>query len=213
MDKTIIDRIVSQVLAEINAASAAIPVELSARHVHLSQEHIDALFKGKLTPEKPLSQPKQFVSKERVRLIGPKGVIDNVAVLGPARKESQVEISLTDARILGVEAPIRQSGDLDNTPGLVLSSHNGIVGLDRGVIVAGRHVHMKKEDAQRFNLKDRETIKVRMNSARPVIMEDVLVRVDDDFNLAMHMDVDEGNACGWKQGVPGTIVSTQGQNH
>ena len=115
--------------------------------------------------------------------------------------------------MLGVDAPIRQSGDLENTPGLVLSSHNGIVGLDRGVIVAGRHVHMKKKDAERLNVNDREIIKVRMNSSRPVVMEDVLVRVDDDFNLAMHMDFDEGNACGWKQGMPGTIVSTQGKTH
>ena len=207
MDKTIIEKIVAQVLAELAAKPTAIPVELSARHVHLAQADIDALFDGHLTPAKDLSQPGQFLSKERVRLIGPKGVIDNVAVLGPARPESQVEISLTDARILGIDTPVRQSGEIKDTPGIVLSSHKGIVGLAQGVIVAGRHIHMPAKDAAGFNVKDGDLIKVRMNSSRPVVMEDVLVRVSDSFNLAMHIDFDEGNACGWKQGVPGTIVA------
>lgn len=208
MDTSTIEKIVTRVLAELGNMPGAIPVELSARHVHLSQADIDTLFGfgEKLTPAKELSQPGQFLSKERVRLIGPRGVIDNVAVLGPARPESQVEISLTDARILGMDTPVRQSGEIKDTPGIVLSSHKGIVGLDQGVIVAGRHIHMPAKDAARFNVKDGERVKVRMNSSRPVVMEDVLVRVSDRFNLAMHIDFDEGNACGWKQGVPGTIV-------
>ncbi|MCP4119090.1 MAG: phosphate propanoyltransferase [Desulfobacteraceae bacterium] len=211
MDKTAIEKIIKQVLAELGKTSDAIPVELSARHVHLSRADMDTLFGfgENPTPAKELSQPGQFLSKERVRLIGPRGVIDNVAVLGPARPESQVEISLTDARILGIDTPVRQSGEIEDTPGIVLSSHKGIVGLDQGVIVAGRHIHMPAKDAARFNVRDGDRIKVRMNSSRPVVMEDVLVRVSDRFNLAMHIDFDEGNACGWKQGVPGTIVTNQ----
>jgi len=209
MDEALMEKIIAQVLAELKKFSTAIPVELSARHVHLKQADIDKLFNGQLTRSKDLSQPGQFLSRERVRLIGPRGVIDNVAVLGPARKESQVEISLTDARILGIQAPVRHSGDIENTPGIVLSSHRGIVGIDNGVIVAGRHIHMPEKDAERFHVKDGDLVKVRMNSSRPVVLENVLVRVRNDFNLSMHIDFDEGNACGWEQGVPGTIVNNR----
>ena len=210
MDDSIINKIVDQVIAGLKETIPAIPVELSARHVHLCQKDIDTLFKGELTYAKPLSQPGQFLSKERVRLIGPKGVLDNVAVLGPARPESQVEISLTDARVLGITAPVRNSGDVNETPGVILASPNGIVGLEKGVIVASRHIHMGPGDAVRFGLKDNDRVRVRMDSTRPVVMEDVLVRISDNSDLAMHIDIDEGNACGWEQGLPGIIEQKVG---
>lgn len=207
MNETLVQHILDKVRAQLDDMAQTIPVELSARHAHLSQADIDQLFSGTLTVKKKLSQPGQFLCKERVRLIGPKGVIDNVALLGPAREKSQVEISLTDARILGVDAPVRQSGDTAATPGIVLASSTGIVGLEDGVIVAGRHIHMPEENARMLNLKDGDRVKVHIDSKRPVIMEDVLVRVSDDFKLSMHIDFDEGNGCGWEKGTCGTIVS------
>lgn len=205
MDGSVINKIVEQVIEELSTVRPVVPVELSARHVHLSQQDIDTLFNGPLTYANPLSQPGQFLSKERVRLIGPKGVIDNVAVLGPARVESQVEISLTDARVLGITAPVRNSGDITETPGIILASPKGIVGLEKGVIIASRHIHMGPLHAARFGLKDKDRVRVRMDSSRPVVMEDVLVRINDNSNLSMHIDVDEGNACGWEKGLPGVI--------
>ncbi len=183
-----------------------IPVEISARHVHLSEQDALALFGGPLTPDRPLSQPGQFLSKERVRLIGPRGVIDNVAILGPSRGRSQAEVSKTDARILGVEAPVRQSGDTKGAPGVILASRTGIVGLEEGLIVASRHIHMAPEDAARFRVKDKDLVCVRLEGDRPAVFEDVLVRVDPSFKLAMHIDADEGNGSGWRAGVTGTIT-------
>ena len=186
--------------------TAVVPVEVSARHVHLSERDAVALFGGPLTPVRELSQPGQFVCEERVRLIGPKGVIDNVAVLGPARPVSQVEISKTDARTLGTEAPVRQSGRTAGTPGIILASQTGIVGLEEGVIVAARHIHMSPADAQCFGVADNDVVCVRLEGERPVVLEEVLVRVDEAFRLAMHIDPDEGNSSGWKKGVSGQII-------
>lgn len=183
-----------------------IPVEISARHVHLSESDAKELFGGPLTPERDLSQPGQFLCRERVRLIGPRGVMDNVAVLGPVREASQVEISATDARALGITAPVRQSGDIAGTPGIILASATGVVGLQQGVIVAARHIHMPPEDAARFCVNDRDKVDVRLESERPVILEDVLVRVHNNFALAMHIDFDEGNSAGWNKNVRGRIL-------
>ena len=188
-----------------------IPVELSARHAHLSEEHALELFGAPLTPARELSQPGQFLCKERVRLIGPRGVMDNVAVLGPSRGSSQVEISRTDARILGVDVPVRQSGDVDGTPGIILASETGIVGLEQGLIVAARHIHMSPEDAARFGVSDRDLVNVRLDGERPVVLEDVLVRVSGSFRLALHIDADEGNSSGWNKSVSGRI--TGGKAH
>lgn len=187
--------------------SDPVPVELSGRHVHLSEQDAIALFGGPLTHVRELSQPGQFLCEERVRLIGPKGVMDNVAVLGPARKESQVEISKTDARVLGVNAPVRQSGDVDGTPGIILASKDGIVGLEKGVIVASRHIHMGPEDAKRFGVTDNALVNVHIGGDRPLVLEDVLVRVHESFKLAMHIDPDEGNSAGWNSKVTGKIVA------
>ncbi|WP_136799087.1 phosphate propanoyltransferase [Desulfosediminicola ganghwensis] len=183
-----------------------IPVELSGRHVHLSESDALALFGTSLTPVRELSQPGQFLCKERVRLIGPKGVMDNVAVLGPSRDSSQVEISKTDCRILGIDAPVRQSGDIASTPGIILASQTGIVGLEEGVIVAARHIHMSPEDSRRFGVSDRDKVQVQLDGDRPLTLQDVLVRVDPSFKLAMHIDPDEGNSAGWNNAVTGHIV-------
>ena len=202
-------RVLARLALENKEKQDAIPVEMSARHVHLSGQHALDLFGNDLTPVRELSQPGQFLCKERVRLIGPKGVIDNVAVLGPARDESQVEISLTDARTLGIKAPIRQSGDLDSTPGVVLSSGKTIIGLEKGVIVAGRHIHMSPEDARIFGVEDRQMVCVGMEGSRPAVFKDVLVRVNPGYQLAMHIDADECNGVACEPHTTCSIVSAK----
>lgn len=192
-----IEQIIVKVLEQLaHLEDDTIPLELSGRHVHLSQKDVQALFGKPLTHLQDLSQPGQFLCKERVRLIGPKGVIDNVAVLGPPRDETQVELSLTDARGLGMSVPIRQSGDIQGTPGIVLSSGTNLVAIEQGVIVAGRHIHMSPLDAIKFGVKDRQSVSVVMEGTRPAIFKDVLVRVHENFKLAMHIDFDEANGCG-----------------
>ncbi len=171
-------------------------VETSARHVHLTEEHIAALFGegAKLTHKKDLSQPGQFACQERVDIVGPKKTISNVIILGPARPESQVEVSLTDARVLGVPGMVRMSGDIAGTPGCKLVGPAGEVELTEGVIVAKRHIHMTPEDAAHFNVADKEVVKVRIDSERSAELDDVVVRVSPKFALAMHIDTDEANA-------------------
>ena len=208
LQEQLIRQLVHAVLAELEAVQDdTIPVELSARHVHLCQADVDRLFGGTLSPSRELSQPNQYLAEEKVRLIGPRGVIDRVAVLGPVRPTSQVEISLTDARTLGIDTPLRQSGDITGTPGIILASSKGIVSLDQGVIVAGRHIHMPASAAARFGVRDKDRVAVRVKGSRPVVMEDVLVRVSDGYRLAMHIDLDEGNGCGCINGTPATILS------
>ncbi len=209
LNDQLIGEIVQKVMAELSSSEEnTVPVELSARHVHLCQEDVDQLFNGTLTSERELSQPGQFLCAEKLRLIGPKGIIDRVAVLGPVRKESQVEISMTDARTLGIDTPLRQSGDILDTPGIVLASPYGIISLEQGVIVAGRHIHMPSADSTRFAVSDGDMVSVHVQGKRPVIMEDVLVRVSDNFKLAMHIDLDEGNGCGCINGTSAVIMQT-----
>lgn len=171
-------------------------VETSARHVHLSAEHIEALFgKGAtLTHKKDLSQPGQYACEERVTIVGPKKSIPNVIILGPARKASQVEVSFTDARTLGITAPVRESGDTAGTPGCKLVSDKGEVELSEGVIIAKRHIHMTPADAEAMGVSDKEVVKVKINSERTTEFDDVVVRVSPSFALAMHIDTDEANA-------------------
>ena len=174
-----------------------IPIEISARHVHLSREDFEALFgKGaELTFVKELSQPGQYLAKERVDIVGPKGVFANVAILGPFRKESQVELSITDTRKMGITHMIRQSGDIADTPGCILRSGDKELLLEKGVIVAKRHIHMTPKDAIRLHVRDNDTVCILTTSyERSVIYADVVVRVHKDFRLAMHVDTDEGNA-------------------
>ena len=213
METLNIEQIVAEVMHRLTTLTdQSIPVELSGRHVHLGEGDAHALFGTPLTPVQELSQPGQYVCKERVRLVGPKGVLDNVAVLGPARSATQIEISLTDARILGMDVPIRQSGDIEGTPGIILTSGRKIIGIEQGVIVAGRHIHMSPADAERFNVKDRQLVCVRMDGKRPAIFRDVLVRVHKDFRLAMHIDFDEANGCGCGPDMRCTLVSPKMEN-
>lgn len=178
-----------------------VPVGLSNRHVHLSQEHIDILFgKGhSLIQMKDLSQPGQYACEEKVDLVGPKKSINGVRILGPARKETQVEISLADGFTLGLsEVPVRDSGKLDNTPGLKLVGPKGEVMLDKGVIAASRHIHMHTSDASKYGLKDKDTVSVKVGGQRGLVFDNVLIRVNDEYALDFHIDVEEGNAAGLK---------------
>ncbi|MDR2136578.1 MAG: phosphate propanoyltransferase [Treponema sp.] len=183
------------------AEGPAIPVEVSARHVHLTQEALDTLFgpRAGLTEKRALSQPGEFLSEERVRLIGPKGDIGNVAILGPLRKAVQAEISLTDARILGVEAPLRLSGNLSGAADLYIAGPAGVLHAKGAAIVAKNHIHLRPQDAKALGVLDGASVRVRVNTERPLVFEDVAVRVRETFMPAMHIDFDEANAC-----MPGT---------
>lgn len=177
--------------------SIKFPIETSARHIHLSREDFETLFGAgaELTPVKDLSQPGQYLSQERVTVVGPKGEFKNMAVLGPLRKATQIELSLTDARKLGVPGVIRQSGDVEGTPGCTLIGPCGEVTIEQGVIVAKRHIHMTPADAAELNVKDNEIVYVLAKSPeRALIYSDVVVRVDENFRLFMHVDTDEANA-------------------
>jgi acetate kinase len=171
-------------------------VEVSAHHIHLTQEHVEALFGHghQLTKHSDLSQPGQYACKEQLTIIGPKGRVERVRILGPARKYTQVEIAMTEQFKLGVYPPIRESGDIANTPGCVLEGAAGKVELDRGVICALRHIHMTPEDALRYGVRDKSVVRVRIAGDRELVFGDVLVRVDPNFALAMHIDTDEANA-------------------
>lgn len=177
-----------------------VEVEASARHVHLTQEDAGILFGHRLTPARPLSQPGQYLCRERVRLLGPKGELSRVAVLGPERSQSQVELSVTDCRTLGITAPVRLSGALADTPGITVASERGKIELSRGVIVAQCHIHMPPEEAASRGLSHGQTVRLRCLSARPVTFEDVSVRVDKSYAPYAHIDLDEANACGLKSG-------------
>ena len=178
---------------------AKVLLETSARHIHLSQEHVDILFGAghQLTHKKDLSQPGQFACEERVTVVGPKKEIKNVSILGPVRKESQVELSATDARSIGLNAPVRESGVLEGSAPCKLVGPAGEVDLEYGVIVAKRHIHITPEDAQGFGVSDKEIVKVKADSdGSSLIFDDVVVRVSASYATAMHIDTDEANACG-----------------
>ena len=195
------DALVNAVLERI-----LVPLEASGRHVHLTREQAEILFGHGLTPERPLSQPGQYLSKERVTVIGPKGEFRNVAVLGPERRESQVEISLTDGKALGIQPPVRLSGETVGSPGCILVGSQGRVELDGGVIIAQRHIHLTPADAARFGVRDRQVVHLQTFTARPVVFEDTVVRVSGDFAAAVHLDYDEANACGFAKGDWGRIL-------
>ena len=197
-----LDALTQQVLERL-----FIELEASGRHVHVTKAQALTLFGHELTPQRELSQPGQFLAKERVSVVGPKGRFDNVAVLGPERPEAQVEISLTDAKTLGITPPVRQSGDVKNTPGAVLEGSCGKVTLAQGVIAAKRHIHMTPKDAAVMGVKDRQVVKLQVYTDRPVVFEDVVVRVDPNFAARVHLDYDEANACGFQKGDLGRILS------
>jgi acetate kinase len=188
-----------------------IPVEVSAHHVHLSREHVATLFGAdyQLTIRSELSQPGQFACHETVDLIGPRGTVERVRILGPERRESQVEISMTEQYKLGIHPPIRESGDLEGTPGLTIRSEQRKVELARGVICALRHIHMSPLDAMNFGLKNRDIVRVFIEGARELEFGDVVVRVSPDYALAMHLDTDEANAAGISTGAKARITHIQ----
>ena len=193
-------------LTEAILKNIFIEMEASGRHVHVTKEQAQTLFGHSLTPDKPLSQPGQWAAKERVTVVGPKGSFQNVAVLGPERKEAQVEISLTDGRVLGVVPPIRPSGSVENSPGAVLRGPRGEVTLTKGVIAAQRHIHITPADAARFGVTDKQTVRLQTYTHRPLVFGDVLVRVSDQYATRVHLDYDEANACGYKNGDLGRIL-------
>ncbi|MGI6264708.1 MAG: PduL/EutD family phosphate acyltransferase [Acutalibacteraceae bacterium] len=184
-------------------------VETSARHVHVTKEDLETLFGAgyELTVKKALSQPGQFASNERVDIVGPKRTLSGVSILGPVRPETQVEISLTDARSIGVDAPIRESGDIAGSGGCKLVGPCGEVELTQGVIAAKRHIHMTPADAAEFGVRDKQEVDVKINSnGRALVFSDVVVRVKDSFALAMHIDTDESNAACAAPGTMGEVI-------
>ena len=184
-----------------------VELEASGRHVHVTRDQAMALFGHPLTPKRELSQPGQYLANERLTVIGPKGEFANVAVLGPERKEAQVEVSLTDARALGIQAPIRLSGKVDGTPGATLVGPKGTITIEHGVIAAQRHIHMTPEDAARMGVKDKQVVRLQTFTDRPVIFDETVVRVSPDFRTYVHLDYDEANACGFQTGDLGRILS------
>lgn len=202
MKMDIVDIITERVRQKL-ISECFITVEASARHVHLSQEHISMLFGSdyRLTQKKELSQPGQYQCGERVRLIGPKGVINGVTVLGPPRERTQVELTLTDSVLLGIRPPVRESGDLEESGTLFIASEKAVIRAAESVIIAKRHIHMRPMDAERFGVSDRQAVSVRVFGQRPLVFEDVLVRISDSYSLAMHIDFDEANAAGFTEGT------------
>lgn len=193
-------------LASALAQRLFVELEASGRHVHVTREQAKILFGHPLTPQRPLSQPGQFLARERVTVVGPKGEFHAVAVLGPERKEAQVELSLTDGRALGLSLPVRLSGDIQGSPGAVLVGDKGRVELATGAICAQRHIHLTPEAAQRFGVRDKQRVKLKTFTDRPAIFEDVMIRVSKDFAPYAHLDYDEANACGFRKGDLGRIL-------
>lgn len=183
-----------------------VELEASGRHVHLTAQAAQTLFGHALTPQRPLSQPGQFLCSERVTLITPKARFERVAVLGPERSSCQVELSMTDCVALGLNAPVRLSGKTDGTPGIVIACGERSLALESGVIVAKRHIHMTPEDAARHGVSDGDSVRLRAFTARPLVFEDVIVRVSRDFQTYAHLDLDEANACGFRRGDLGMIL-------
>lgn len=206
MDRQRMEEIIARVVAECQKAESgawmeqtpfSVPVEVSARHVHLTKEAITALFGAgkKLTPKKNLSQPGQFLSEERLTLVTSKGVLEQVAVLGPERSAVQVELSATDCRNLGIKAPVCLSGDLSDAGDVYLLGPNGFFEARGSVIIARSHVHMRPEEAEKAGIKDGDKVRVTLGQERKLTLEDVICRVSDTAALAMHIDFDEANAC------------------
>jgi acetate kinase len=191
-----------------------ITIEVSAHHIHLAQQDVETLFGAghELTKATDLSQPGQYACKEQLTIVGPKGRIERVRVLGPARKYTQVEIAMTEQFKLGLQPPIRESGDIAGSPGCRLEGPAGSVTLDKGVICALRHIHMTPADALRYGLKDKCDVRVRVPGDRELLFGDVRIRVDPSFALAMHIDTDEANAANLKNGRPGFIDGIQHEN-
>ena len=208
MERTMIDQIVAQVVTVISKlglpenAVKGIPVGVSNRHIHLSGDHLELLFGRKyaLTPQKELNQVGEFAAAETVTLVGPKGIIRGVRVLGPVRETTQIEISRTDSFSLGIKPPLRNSGDSKGSAGIVVVGSYGAVTLQEGVICATRHIHMDHEDARHFGVSDKDLVAVEFGGPRGGSFKNVLVRVQPSFRLEFHIDTDEANAFNLKSG-------------
>lgn len=185
-----------------------VPIGVSARHIHLSNEHIEALFglNYELQKFKDLSQPGQFAAAETVRVVGPKGSVLNVRILGPARSRTQLEISMSDSMTLGMNCPVRQSGDLDGSPGFKLIGPLGELEVKEGAIVAVRHIHFHTKEAEQWGIRNQQLLKVKVNGTRSLIFEEVIAKVSDRYALDMHIDTDEANAAGIENGCMGEII-------
>ncbi len=208
MNENEIRSIVEKVLSQVGESKKPVPIEASARHVHLSKEAVELLFgKGAtLTKKRDLSQPGEFLSEQRLKLVTAKGELVNVAVLGPERKAVQVELSMTDCRSLGIKAPINLSGDLSGAGDVLLVSPTACLNAKGSVIVAQNHIHMTPADAAYYGVSDGQSVKVSANTSRPVTFDNVIIRVSEKFALAMHIDFDEANACCLGKADTGTIV-------
>ena len=185
-----------------------VKIGLSNKHLHLQKEHIEILFgKGhELTPTKPLVQPGQFACEEKVNIVGPKNTLKGIRVLGPARPETQVEVAMTDARTLGIKAPVRESGKLEGTPGCKIVGPCGEVEIDHGVIVALRHVHLSPAQAEEAGVKDKDIVSIKIEGERGLVFNNVLVRSGDAHEREVHLDTDEGNAAGCGPDAVCTII-------
>ncbi len=214
-----ITKIVTQIVSDMSAMDSAatpvpqdlpIPIGISNRHIHLTREHLDILFgEGyELTPIKDLSQPGQYACKEQLTLVGPSmRPIEGVRVLGPLRKQSQVEISVTDSYVLKVKPPVRESGDLAGSAPITIIGPKGIVTLKEGCIIANRHIHMSPEDAAKFGVRDGDYINVNaFSGTKKTTWYDVQIRVSEKFRLEMHVDTDDANAAGLKNGSTVTVA-------
>lgn len=199
--------LVSAVVDAIHMAGF-VEIEVSAKHVHLTEQDVEVLFgKGaSLEPARPLSQPGQYLSSQRVKLVGPKGTMERVAVLGPVRSATQVELSKSDCVALGVTAPKRESGDLAGSGSITIQGPCGSLDVKEGVIIAHNHIHVTEPDSRKLNLKDKDRVAVEVYSDRPVIFNDVIIRVSRDFSCRMHIDFDEANAAGVRGFTLGRIV-------
>ncbi len=193
---------------QLRLQSRQVPVGISMRHIHLSRREVDALFGRtyQLTPLRPLSQPGQFACQECLDVIGPRGVLHKVRILGPERPEAQVELAQTDCRVIGVQAPVRASGHVEGTPGVLLQGPRGVFSLTRGVIVADRHLHMSTAQAAAFGLSDGDTVRVRVEGGKPGILDGILVRAGERYELDLHLDTDDANAFQLRQGQLVTVL-------
>lgn len=205
-----LDHIVDEIIKRLQKEKEdeGVLVEASGRHVHLSKECVELLFgKGyELTKKRDLSQPGQYLCEEKVTVIGPKGTIHNVSVLGPVRKQSQVELSKTDAVSIGVNAPVKMSGNIENSGTVIIATPLSVVKLQNGVIVAKRHIHITPEDSIRYGVINNEEVSIKINGERGVIFTNVTVRVSDKFSTVVHLDYDEANACGFTKGMRASIL-------
>ncbi|MFZ7944533.1 MULTISPECIES: phosphate propanoyltransferase [Bacillaceae] len=215
MDKERIRELVQEIVRNTLQKSKQVPIAVSNRHIHLSPEHVERLFgRGyQLQKLKDLSQPNQFAAKETITLIGPKGKIQHVRVLGPARGSTQVEISLFDGFTLGVKPPLRNSGDIKGSASITIQGPRGQIKINEGLICARRHIHMHPSDSESFGVADGDRVQVKVDGDRGVIFANVLIRVSPKYKLEMHIDLDEANAANIKNGQLGEIVALESTKH